>query len=128
MAAELRVEIFAQDLDAFVDFYTRVLAFIVSDDRRSDSDPYVVVQRERIRIGASLVWKPPVRDARLPPTGVEIVVEVDDDAFDGEVTRVIESGWPWSEEPQRRSWGLTDFRILDPDGYYVRVTDRGGVN
>jgi hypothetical protein len=24
----------------------------------------------------------------------------------------------------RRPWGLTDFRIADPDGYYLRITSR----
>jgi hypothetical protein len=24
-----------------------------------------------------------------------------------------------------RSWGQTDFRLIDPDGYYVRVTSAG---
>ena len=25
---------------------------------------------------------------------------------------------------QERPWGLTEFRILDPAGYYLRLTDR----
>ncbi|MBX9790854.1 MAG: hypothetical protein K2Y37_18200 [Pirellulales bacterium] len=23
-----------------------------------------------------------------------------------------------------QSWGLTDFRVIDPDGYYLRITSR----
>ncbi len=23
-----------------------------------------------------------------------------------------------------RPWGLTDFRVADPDGYYLRITSR----
>jgi predicted enzyme related to lactoylglutathione lyase len=66
--------------------------------------------------------RPPVPDgaARRPPTGVEIVLEVADLAAERE--RVQRSGWPVAEEITERPWGLTDFRILDPDGYYLRIT------
>jgi hypothetical protein len=28
------------------------------------------------------------------------------------------------EPPLDRPWGLRDFRVADPDGYYLRVTTR----
>jgi hypothetical protein len=31
---------------------------------------------------------------------------------------------PLAEDLQERPWGLTDFRILDPAGYYLRITGR----
>jgi len=34
------------------------------------------------------------------------------------------AGWPLAEDLQDRPWGLKDFRILDPAGYYLRITDR----
>ena len=54
--------------------------------------------------------------------GVEIVMEVDD--LGTAHRRVLDSGHPVFEPPQRRPWGLRDFRIVDPDGYYLRVTSR----
>ena len=54
--------------------------------------------------------------------GVEIVLEVDD--VDGCQERVADSGHPILEPLQERPWGLRDFRIIDPDGYYLRVTSR----
>jgi len=36
------------------------------------------------------------------------------------------AGWPLDEDLQDRPWGLRDFRILDPDGYYLRITNRAG--
>jgi lactoylglutathione lyase len=36
----------------------------------------------------------------------------------------LDSGYTVFEPPQQRSWGLRDFRIVDPDGYYLRVTSR----
>jgi hypothetical protein len=38
--------------------------------------------------------------------------------------RVVAAGWPLEEDLQDRPWGLTDFRILDPGGYYLRITNR----
>lgn len=54
--------------------------------------------------------------------GVEIVLEVDD--VDGWRDRVVASGHPIFEPLQDRPWGLRDFRISDPDGYYLRITSR----
>ncbi len=39
--------------------------------------------------------------------------------------KVKASGYKRVLSPLRkRSWGLTDFRITDPDGYYLRITSR----
>jgi lactoylglutathione lyase len=50
------------------------------------------------------------------------VIEVDDVV--AERDRVVAAGWPLEEDLQARPWGLTDFRVLDPAGYYLRITDR----
>jgi len=54
--------------------------------------------------------------------GVEIVLEVDD--VMAYYQHVLASRWPLCESMQERPWGLTDFRIQDPDGYYLRITSR----
>jgi len=36
--------------------------------------------------------------------------------------RVQDAAYVVAEPLQRRRWGLRDFRITDPDGYYLRVT------
>jgi predicted enzyme related to lactoylglutathione lyase len=48
----LRFEIFPDDLDVIVDFYTRVLRFRLTEDRRSEPDGYVSLQRGSVRVGA----------------------------------------------------------------------------
>jgi lactoylglutathione lyase len=118
----LRFEIFPDDLDATVDFYVRVLRFRLTADRRDQRDEYVSLQRGSVRVGAARRVVPDVRAARLPPTGVEVVLEVDD--LIAERDRVTAAGWPLAEDLQDRPWGLKDFRILDPAGYYLRITDR----
>ena len=120
----MRFEIFPDDLDVIVDFYTRVLHFRLTADQRNEPSPYVSLQRDDVRIGAASRVAPDARAARLPPTGVELVLEVED--VIAERDRVIAAGWPLTEVLQDRPWGLKDFRILDPAGYYLRITDRAG--
>ena len=36
------------------------------------------------------------------------------------------AGWPLEQDLQDRAWGLTDFRVVDPAGYYLRITSRAG--
>jgi lactoylglutathione lyase len=122
MAMTVRYEIFPGDLDAIVDFYTRVLGFRVTKDQRDAPQAYVAMQRDAVQVGAlrSEVLGAPA--ARRPPVGTETVLEVDDLA--GERSRVLAAGWPIEEDLQVRPWGLTDFRILDPAGYYVRISSR----
>ena len=56
------------------------------------------------------------RAERRPPTGVEIVLEV------AELDRVRRAGRPIAVGLASRPWGQRDFRLLDPSGYYVRIT------
>ena len=123
MEMTLRFEIFPDDLDATADFYTRVLGFTVVKDQRGEASPYVSLKRGRVQVGAARrALASDVQPARRPPAGVELVLEVDDVA--SERDRVVAAGWPLSEDLQDRPWGLRDFRILDPAGYYLRITDR----
>jgi lactoylglutathione lyase len=116
----LRCEIFPADLDAAVAFYVDVLAFALVRDERRGPAPYVALERGEVRLGAAARPEVSERDGRRPPLGVELVLEVED--LDAEYSRVSAAGWPVAEEPRLRPWGLRDFRVLDPSGYYWRIT------
>ncbi len=118
----LRFEIFPVDLDRAVDFYTRVLGFALARDERRGPAPYVELRRDGVQVGAAA--RPPVSspECRRPPTGVELVLEVDDVAAERDAVR--RAGWVLDEDLVDRPWGLTDFRVVDPDGYLLRVTSR----
>jgi lactoylglutathione lyase len=95
------------DLPASLDFYRRD-ALVVALNRRAElPDDHPIQRRPGERLGG----------------GVEIVLEVDD--IDAMYRHVVAQGSPRSAELMRRRWGLTDFRVTDPDGYYWRVTSRG---
>jgi uncharacterized glyoxalase superfamily protein PhnB len=99
-----------------------VLRFGVTKDQRHDPSAYVAMRRGAVQVGAARRVVPDARAARLPPAGVELVLEVDDVV--SERDRVVAAGWPLEQDLQNRPWGLTDFRIIDPAGYYLRVTSR----
>jgi catechol 2,3-dioxygenase-like lactoylglutathione lyase family enzyme len=123
MTATLRCEVFPADLDATVRFYVEVLGFQVVGDQRDVDSRYVALRRGAVRVGAALGPAVPDRGQRRPPAGVELVLEVDD--LDAERARVAAAGWPVTEDLAMRPWGLRDFRVLDPDGYYWRITTPG---
>ena len=122
MVAALRCELFPADLDEAVAFYVGVLAFEVARDERDAPDAYVALHRDQVQLGLARRPDVPDRERRRPPVGVELVLEVDD--VHAERDRVLDAGWPLAEDLTIRPWGLTDFRLLDPVGYYWRVTGR----
>jgi hypothetical protein len=53
------------------------------------------------------------------------VPEVDDVV--GERDLVVAAGWSLEQDFLGRAWGLTDFRVADPAGwYYLWITSRAG--
>lgn len=120
--AALRVEVFVADLDAFVDFYTRILGFTLTDDRRATDNPYAAVTLGTARIGAVRSWGDLELAVRSIPSGAELVLEVDD--VEAAHQRAADTGWPIADGLTEQPWGLRDFRLFDPDGYYLRVTSR----
>ena len=122
MPTTLRLEIFPADLNATVRFYVDLLGFTLVTDRRGDEQPYLALERGAVRIGAAARPGEGSPAQRRPPTGVEIVLEVD--YLHAERDRIRHAGWPIDEDIVRRPWGLQDFRVTDPDGYYLRITHR----
>ena len=87
MSMTLRIEIFPNDLGPTVDFYTGVLDFDLVRDESAAEAAYVAFERGEVKLGAAA--RPdhrPDRDHRRPPTGVELVLEVDD--VEAELDRV----------------------------------------
>jgi lactoylglutathione lyase len=121
MGASLRCEIFPSDLDRTLRFYLEVLAFHVLRDQRDADPPYLALMRGDVHVGA--VRRPPLSEpgVRRPPAGVELVLEVDD--LENEHARIWATGWPLAEDLTWQPWCLRDFRLLDPDGYYWRITE-----
>lgn len=122
----LRLELFVRDLQKSAEFYTRVLAF----ERLPGQDDYAPVRAGSVQIGLGRAadlspqhfFNPELRSGRRG-LGAEIVLEVDDVRACFEEVKA--AGYNRILSPPRQQlWGLTDFRLADPDGYYLRVTSR----
>ncbi len=120
-----RLELFVDDLAASTDFYSRVLGFVIG---KRQPDGYTLMTHEAVTLSLN-------RRANLPDDhpiqanhgerlgrGVELVLEVDD--IEAIFKRVHTANGALSSGMQHQPWGLIDFRVIDPDGYYWRVTTR----
>ncbi|MBY2909933.1 VOC family protein [Rhizobium leguminosarum] len=121
---QLSLELFVESPEKSLDFYRRVLGFEVQG---SPSTEYTMLQSGDAVIAINsrsvLSTDHPLRidTGQRAGLGIEIVLKVADveDAY----RAAKESGWPLSDLALQ-PWGLRDFRLVDPDGYYVRVTGR----
>lgn len=121
----LQIELFVNDLEKSAGFYTRVLGFA----REGGDADYFQVRSGSVVIGLGRArdlsskhyFNPELQKGRRG-VGTEIVLFVDDVKTFYE--KVKASGYPILAGLQRKSWGMTDFRITDPDGYYLRITSR----
>ena len=124
----LRAELFVRDVRRSIAFYRDVLGF---DVLREAPGGYVSIGREGAVLGLCDASQLPLdHPARPGPgdrvgLGVELVVVVDDVA--AVHARAVASGRAEIAALVDQPWGLTDFRILDLDGYYVRITGRSPV-
>jgi catechol 2,3-dioxygenase-like lactoylglutathione lyase family enzyme len=122
------MELFVEDMDVSVRFYRDLLGFQVY--RRAED--YASLRRGVVGLGLGLVAKLPEhtegqgftrqRLAGDKGAGVGIVLELD--GLD-ELRALYQRCRQWaviSEQLRLRSWGLHDFRLTDPDGYYLRIT------
>lgn len=123
MPASLRIEVFPSNLQRMIDFYSKVLKFSLI--KREGN--YAYLQRDSIFIGAIETESDETLEQkasyRRPFKGIELVIEVDD--LEAERNSIVEKGWKLEEDIQLQPWGLYDFRLQCPDGYYLRFTGRG---
>jgi len=127
----VRFELFVDDVERSLAFYAAALG--LQPPPGYDPAGYVPVSAGRMRIGLQRRSALPAEHHFRPAhfagprgVGVEIVVEVDDvDAAFARARDAAVSHGGQVEPLAARPWGQTDFRLIDPDGYYVRVTSTG---
>jgi lactoylglutathione lyase len=117
------VELFVRDVDRSVAFY-KALGFGVA--RRYED--YVLLRRGEIKLSlqgdAHVVAGPHYFTPNIQQfprgTGVEVSIQVAD--VDAEYIRAKTAGLNIVKPMQDRPWGARDFRVADPDGYFLRIT------
>ena len=122
---KLQLELFVEDVERSVDFYTGVLGFEVLK-RKEDGYTALAQGEALIALNRRSTLHPthPIHARPGEPLGrgVEIALMVED--VRATYDRVAARDWPRSTELTHQPWGAWDFRILDPDGYYLRISSQ----
>ncbi len=123
----LRLELFTSDMEKSVNFYTKVLGFTMAGEQINWS--YQPVKNGNVIIGIGPINKLSNNHHFNPDLnpihkgyGAEIVLEVTDIKKVYEQVKI--SGYAIHEALTVQNWGLEDFRLVDPDGYYLRITSK----
>jgi len=123
----IRMELFTSDMEKSVNFYTEVLGFTMEGEKINRS--YQPVKKGNVVIGIGPISKlskdhyfnPNLKNMRKG-YGVEIVLEVKN--IQKVYEQVKSNGYPIHGPLTMQNWGLEDFRLIDPDGYYLRITSK----
>jgi lactoylglutathione lyase len=119
----LRLELFITDMAVSRFFYERILGFVADDGAHAN---YVPLRLGDVTLSLNLMAE---LDSAHPihampedrrGLGVEIVLDMPD--IDALADSVREHGWPLASDVELRPWGARDFRVKDPDGYYLRFS------
>ncbi|MFC4560168.1 VOC family protein [Virgibacillus kekensis] len=120
----LRMELFVENMERTIEFYSDILNFEVLGEV---NHTYTSIRNGSVQIGLGKMENLPdnhplkVNDRNQQKgLGIEIVIGVDD--VHQTYQKVLETGYPIKSEMAERPWGLEDFRLIDPDGYYIRIT------
>ncbi len=119
-----KFELFVTDAAESIRFY-EVVGFSVA---HAKPDGYTTLRSGHTVVALSPVpWWLPLRVLgflRRPPIGTEIVLY--SDGVDALREKLVAAGHSPSPVVLQR-WGDRDFRITDPDGYYVRLSQGAAV-
>lgn len=117
------VEFFVSDIERSLAFY-RALGFDVAQ-RYGDwillrrGDIKLAIQGDAHAVEGPHYFTPNIQ--RKPRgTGVEVSIQVTD--VDAEYIRAKTAGLNIVKPMQDRPWKARDFRVADPDGYFLRIT------
>lgn len=124
----LQINLAVKDLQTSTAFYIDTFGF----KELANNPCYILLRRDFLILGLKtdeLLWHP---DAGEQPVellvrgvGVEIVLEISE--INQFYSRMQQAGVSIHEPLKEQPWGATDFRILDPEGYYWRITSPRGL-
>lgn len=117
----LRLELFVGDVDASLTFYRDVLDFELTGENNTYKSLRFGESRLAVQDIRTLEPGHPLAQSGKRGLGVKFVLEV------GDVTALhgrMQKRWAQVTDLKRQAWGLTDFRVTDPDGYYWRITEQ----
>ncbi|REK53802.1 MAG: lactoylglutathione lyase [Geobacillus sp.] len=122
MTVNIRLELFVKDLQRSVDFYKNVIRLDLSSQNESSAmfkteNLNLLLTKEDVI--SSNHYFSEIKTSRKG-MGVEIILVVPD--VQSYYQRICEMQIEVESELKQQEWGMTDFRLIDPDGYYLRIT------
>lgn len=135
-----KIELFVRDLEKSARFYEQALGFRREAKRQVGAGgrtlEHLPLRHGDIIVALGLLDRLPMSHPILPRSqdervgmGVEFCFYVAENDLDAWHDRARAAGDYVVHALAARAWGARDFRIIDPDGYYVRVsgpdTDQG---
>jgi catechol 2,3-dioxygenase-like lactoylglutathione lyase family enzyme len=122
------IELFVSEVDRSISFY-ETLGFRIIQRwqdwirlRRDDGAGLILFSDQYVRNKPARAphYFGPYIDRTPRGVGVEIVIQVDD--VRALRDQVVGAGLALVKDLEDRPWGTTDFRVADPDGYFLRLT------
>ena len=128
-----KIELFVRDLEVSARFYADALGFQREPKRQVEAGGRML-EHQALRHGNTIVAlglldrlprshpiAPKSPDERVG-RGLELCFYVPEPDLDAWQDRARAAGYQVVHELAERPWGARDFRMIDPDGYYVRVS------
>lgn len=126
MSGMVSIELYVDDITASADFFAQYLGFRA--DRIESTFASLWLGNSRILLnlvdtGEFVDPNPILKDGAVSyrGAGVEVVISVED--LDATYARLQGAALPFLGEINEQFWGLRDFRLLLPEGFYLRVTE-----
>lgn len=125
----LQIELHVPDFDVVLDYYGKLGFKKIGHRSEKTNADYLVMERDHVVLcfwpGNDSVFNQSYFKNFPPDTkrgyGVELVITVENiDKFYDEVKDFVKIVGEFVKRP----WGLKDFRVEDPFGYYIRFTER----
>lgn len=119
---EFRLELFVEDLQRSISFFEEVIGLTFHN--KTEVSAIIKMENFSLLLTSDNVLKENhyfKKDCLRPKgKGVEVVILLDN--IEQTYQRVLDKNYPVESSLKMQSWGMKDFRIIDPDGYYLRLS------
>ncbi|WP_152654538.1 VOC family protein [Oceanobacillus sp. CFH 90083] len=120
---DFRLELFVENLQKSILFYEEILGLTFT--RKSEAGAIIKKGNFSLLLTADDILEENHyfrSGGGLKPKGKGAEIILFSDNIEQLYRNVQEKNYPVESPLKRQSWGMTDFRMIDPDGYYLRIT------
>ncbi|AWC28759.1 VOC family protein [Bacillus cytotoxicus] len=117
-----RLELFVEDLERSIRFYEGILGLTFF--RKNETGAMVKLEDFALLLTPDYILDKNhyLKKGGLTPKGKGVEVIIVFDNIEQLYQHVLEKNYPVKSSLKTQPWGMKDFRIIDPDGYYLRLT------